>query len=320
MPNVSSQHLEHDLLPFGTDSELVDWIVPFVADGLSQDEPTIIITTAANLDLLREGLDTDANRVYLIDSDAWYVRPAAAIADYDSALRELTAGGASSVRLAGQLPQRLTEQEQVSWTRYESVLNRAFERLPLWAVCMYDWRVAAQRAMLEDARRTHPTVWEAGARRPSRRFLAPDALLSELPEPSSRPEGAPAVRLPIDRDPHGWRSAVAAAGSGSGLPPERVDEFLVAISEVAANAIRHGSAPVQLSAWVMPGEIVCEVRDHGGGPIDPLAGYLPPGGDGAPRGEGLARGMGLWIARQLSDTLAIRSERDGTTVRLAVAG
>jgi hypothetical protein len=29
--------------------------------------------------------------------------------------------------------------------------------------------------------------------------------------------------------------------------------------------------------------------------------------------------MGLWIARQLSDTLAVRSGRDGITVRLGVS-
>jgi hypothetical protein len=28
--------------------------------------------------------------------------------------------------------------------------------------------------------------------------------------------------------------------------------------------------------------------------------------------------MGLWVARQLSDTLAIQSGPDGTTVRLAI--
>jgi anti-sigma regulatory factor (Ser/Thr protein kinase) len=314
MPNVTRQQLEHDLLPFGSDAELVKGIVPFALDGLAQGHATVIVTTPGNIALLREGLGGHVNGVCMIDSSAWYGRPAAAIADYDSALRALTDGGAPYVRLAGQLPPRLSAGELASWTRYESVLNRVFEDRPLWVVCMYDSRVPPQRAMLEDARRTHPTVWKAGARQRSPCFIDPAALLSEIPEPCLSPAGAPTVRLPVDRDPHGWRPPVATAISRSGLSAERVDELLIAISEVVGNAIRHGSGPVQLSAWVTRGEVVCEVRDHGGGGIDPLAGYLPPGGDGTPRG------MGLWIARQLSDTLAIRCGPDGTSVRLAVVG
>jgi anti-sigma regulatory factor (Ser/Thr protein kinase) len=318
MPNVTNQRLEHDLFPFGTDTELVEGIVPFLRGGLAVGQPTIMVATPPDAALVREGLGPDANRVWVIDSDAWYVRPAAAIADYDSVLRELTDGGASRVRVAGQLPRRLTPGERLSWTRYESVINRAFEDRPASVVCMYDTRVEPQRAMLDDALRTHPTVLEGGARRVSPRFLAPEALLSELPEPTSPPKGEPAVRLRIDRDPNGWRGPVEAAGARGGLSRERVDEFLVAISEVVANAVQHGAPPVELAAWVAPGEIICEVVDRGGGAIDPLAGYLPPGSDATRRGEGLPRGMGLWIARQLSDTLAVRPGRDGTTVRLGV--
>jgi anti-sigma regulatory factor (Ser/Thr protein kinase) len=319
MPNVTNQRLEHDLFPFGTDTELVRGIVPFLREGVAAGQPAIIVATPADAALLREGLGPDADRVLVIDSDAWYLRPAATIADYDSVLRELTNGGGAQVRLAGQLPQRMTPGERLSWTRYESVLNRAFQDRPVWVVCMYDSRVEAQRAMLDDALRTHPTVWKDGARRPSPRFLDPEALLSELPEPTIRPAAGPTLRLRVDRDPDGWRERVAAAGVHGGLRRERVDEFLVAISEVVANAIQHGAPPVELAAWVTPGEIVCEVGDHGGGTIGPLAGYLPPGSDATATGDGPLRGMGLWIARQLSDTLAVRSGRDGTTVRLGVS-
>jgi anti-sigma regulatory factor (Ser/Thr protein kinase) len=318
MPNLTNHSLEHDLFPFGTDTELVEGIVPFLREGLAAGQPAIIVATSADAALLREGLGGDADRVWVIDSDSWYVRPAAAIADYDSVLHELADGGAAQIRLAGQLPQRMTPEERRSWTRYESVLNRALRDHPVWVVCMYDTRVEPLRAMLADALRTHPTVWEGGARRPSPRFVDPEALLSELPEPAGRLGDTPALCVRVDRHRNCWREPVAAAGVRGGLSRERIDELIVAIGEVVANAVQHGAPPVELAAWVAPGELVCEVGDHGGGPMDPLAGYVPPGRAVPLLDDGPARGTGLWIARQLSDTLTVRSGHDGTTVRLGV--
>jgi anti-sigma regulatory factor (Ser/Thr protein kinase) len=44
---------------------------------------------------------------------------------------------------------------------------------------------------------------------------------------------------------------------------------------------------------------------------DPLAGFVPPK-------PSASAGMGLWIARQLSDSFSIGSDEGGTTVRIAV--
>lgn len=317
MPNATRHRLEHDLFPYGTDKELVEGIVPFLREGLDNGEPGIVTATPRDAALLRDGLGADADRVQLIDSDAWYVRPAAAIADYDVMLRELTDDGASRIRVAGELPHHMTSGQRRSWTRYESVLNRAFEDCPAWIVCMYDLRVEPVRPMLGDALRTHPTVWHGAVREASPRFVDPEALLSELPEPTSRCLGEPGLCQRVDRDPSGWRDKLGAAGLEAGLSSERVDELLIAVSELVTNAVQYGAPPVELAAWISRGELVCEVADQGGGPIDPLAGYLPPGRDAGEAGEG-PRGMGLWIARQLSDTLAVRSGHQGTAVRLGV--
>ena len=105
---------------------------------------------------------------------------------------------------------------------------------------------------------------------------------------------------------------MAAALETQDLPAGRAEEFLLAVGEVVANALRHGHGCAQLALWHANDGVICEVHDDGPGVDDPFAGYLPPGSDQA------ARGMGLWIARQVSDTLAIRSGPDGTTVRLGI--
>jgi anti-sigma regulatory factor (Ser/Thr protein kinase) len=201
----------------------------------------------------------------------------------------------------------------VTWTRYEAILNKAFERSHLWAVCPYDTRTLPHR-VVQDAYRTHPTVWKAGRRTPSPGFVDPATLLRELPESIKIPVGEPNLRLPITGgSPDRWRHPVAAVVADSGLPADRVHEFLIAITEVAANALRYGGDQARLALWVTNDGIVCEVRDDGPGLDDPFAGYIPPTGD-----DDTPRGSGLWIARQLCDTLAIELGPRGTTVRLMV--
>jgi anti-sigma regulatory factor (Ser/Thr protein kinase) len=180
----------------------------------------------------------------------------------------------------------------------------------MWIVCLYDTR-ARSKQLIGDAQLTHPAVWDANRRQVNRRYVEPGVLLDQLPEPALTVAGQPSVRVSVDDDPHVWWRPVAAA-IVDGLPAERVDEFLIAVHEVVINPMQHGSGPVQLGLWTTADRVVCEVRDgDGGGLGDLFAGYLPPGGDAA-------RGMGLWVARQLTDALAIQSSPSGTTVRLVV--
>jgi anti-sigma regulatory factor (Ser/Thr protein kinase) len=303
--------LEHDVLFFGSDEQLVMATAPFLREGLAQGHAAVAITTPGKLGLLRDGLGADAARVRFLEAGRWYVRPAAVIAEYDAVVRGLVEGGAPRVRVVGELPFGSTPGEHASWTRYEAIVNQAFKRLPLWVLCLYDTRALSER-LIEDARRTHPTVREAGRRRPSADYVDPAVLLRQIPEPGLPVVGRPSVQLGIEGDSTGWRRPVAAAIAAHDLPAGRAEEFLIAVSEVVANAMRHGHGRARLRLWPTDGGVVCEVHDDGPGVDDPFAGYLPPGGDDA------TPGMGLWIARQLSDALAIRSGPGGTTVRLAI--
>ena len=97
----------------------------------------------------------------------------------------------------------------------------------------------------------------------------------------------------------------------AGGPREVVEDFLLAVDETTSNAVRHGSPPVGLRLWTAPGTLVCTVRDSGRGWDDPFAGYGPAHGDDLSAG-----GMGLWLARQLCDHVAIRHDERGNSVRL----
>jgi anti-sigma regulatory factor (Ser/Thr protein kinase) len=311
MTQGTDARLDHDALLYGSNEQLVTTMAPFLREGVALGHATVAVTSPDKLVLLRDALGADASKVRYIEAADWYVRPAAVLAEYDAVVRELVDGGAPLVRCVAELAFGSTAAEHTSWTRYEAIVNRAFERLPMWVVCLYDTR-ALPGQLVDAARRTHPTLWEAGQRRPSARYLDPALLLREIPEPALPVPGEPSMRLRVDRDSNGWRHPVAAAIEELGLAAGRAEEFLIAVGEVVANAMQHGDGTARLTLWESRDAVVCEVHNDGRDVDDPFAGYLPPGSDGTDEATG------LWIARQLSDALAIDSGADGTSVRLAV--
>jgi anti-sigma regulatory factor (Ser/Thr protein kinase) len=310
MAELAGAQLEHDAFLYGSDEQLVTAMVPFLREGLTRGDAAAAVTTPGNLALLRDRLGADAHVSYVEAAD-WYVRPAAAIAQFDAAIRELIDGGAPHLRVVGELPFGSTAGEHASWNRYEAIVNEAFKRAPLWVVCLYDTRALPEQ-LIEAARRTHPTLFETRRRRQSVDYVEPAVLLGQIPEPGIPVAGPPRLQLRIDGDPRGWRHSLAGAVEAEALPRGRAEEFLIAVGEVVANALGHGHGLAELTLWSTNDGVVCAVHDDGPGVDDPFAGYLPPGNDDA------AQGMGLWVARQLSDSLAIQSGAGGTTVRLGI--
>lgn len=90
-------------------------------------------------------------------------------------------------------------------------------------------------------------------------------------------------------------------------------ELVFAANEVATNAFEHGRPPVSVRLYRGAGGWSCVITDRGHGTVDPYAGVDSPlSGNPAPGGHG------LWLARQLCDSLTIVADPGGrgTTVRL----
>ena len=104
------------------------------------------------------------------------------------------------------------------------------------------------------------------------------------------------------------RAAVQAHVGQVGLPEDRAGEVVLAVHELAANAITHGAGHGRLRMWDLSGSLSCEVLD--GGPAD--------AGGGSPRPSEVAdpwptaAGHGLWLVRQVADQLDVRSGPRGT--------
>jgi serine/threonine-protein kinase RsbW len=87
---------------------------------------------------------------------------------------------------------------------------------------------------------------------------------------------------------------------------ERVDDFVIAVSEIATNAVRYGSPEAQLELRGDAGNaVLAEIRDTGRWEME-----VKPA-----EAEGHGR-MGLALARRVCDEVDIRPGPSGTTVIL----
>lgn len=104
------------------------------------------------------------------------------------------------------------------------------------------------------------------------------------------------------------RHAVATCAGESGLRGERLEDFVLAVNELLTNAVRHGGGAGRVAVWCAEDDVVCEVSDHGTG-----LGTVPPEKP-APDEPG---GWGLYLVRELTDTLHITTGPEGTAVRIS---
>jgi anti-sigma regulatory factor (Ser/Thr protein kinase) len=117
-------------------------------------------------------------------------------------------------------------------------------------------------------------------------------------------------RLGYRDDLRAVRDTVTGCAAHAGLAPGRTSDLVLAVSEVAANTLRHTQGPGTLQVWAADGEIICQVTDSGQ-ITDPLAGRRRPAADSFMHG-------GLWVVNQICDLVELRSGPDGTTVRMHV--
>jgi anti-sigma regulatory factor (Ser/Thr protein kinase) len=127
------------------------------------------------------------------------------------------------------------------------------------------------------------------------------------PPLSAPPDGARVLRY--ESSLAGVRAFAATEARQAGLAPNRAQDLVIAIAELAANTLAHTSGPGAVTFWATGDEVICQVHDQGQ-ITDPMAGQVRP----APDASG--GGRGLWLVRQVCDDVEIRSDRAGTTVRV----
>jgi transcriptional regulator with XRE-family HTH domain len=176
---ASPPMLQHQALVYATEEELVKTAGPFLAAGVERSEAVLAVTTSANLELLREHLGADAERVRLVESATWYGAPASALEAYKAFSTAKLEAGAPWVRIVGEpVWAGRSDSEVRLWTRYESLVNLVFASWPVTVLCPYDER-SLQPEIARHVRITHPHTIERGTMTSSPDYADPAGFVLE---------------------------------------------------------------------------------------------------------------------------------------------
>ncbi|WKV75824.1 sensor histidine kinase [Streptomyces sp. PCS3-D2] len=303
----------HPALFYRNLTEYVTGVSGFVRAALASDEPVLVAVPGPRLDALRDSLGpAGSTGITWTDMAELGRNPGRVLA----ALQEFAdRDPGRAARIVGEpvWPGR-SPAEVLEATRHEALINTAFADRPATVLCPYDV-AGLEPAVVDGARRTHPTLIEQGRELPSEAYTDAARVTADLDRPLPEPDG-PVALLAYARG--GLASVRAYAerwARGTALTAARRGDLVMAISEGAANSLCHGGGTGTLRLWSVSGPaagVVAELRDDGH-LADPLAGRRRPSLASA-RG-----GRGLWMIHQLCDLVEVRATESGFTLRLHLA-
>jgi anti-sigma regulatory factor (Ser/Thr protein kinase) len=309
-PSPTPATFRHEALLYAGEDEFLARAVTFIVDGVQQNESVLVVVSAQKIAALRDALNGAALDVQFADMAEVGHNPARIIPAWRDFVNK-NGGGARPLRGIGEpISDDRSDAALAECHRHESLLNLAFAGSgDWWLLCPYD-TTRLSDAVVEEAHRTHPYMFEAGRHRHSPLARGLDAISAPFDDPlPEAPHGAPEYVFD--------RSGLAAIrvlardmGVRAGLAPTRVSDLALAVDEIATNSIRHGGGRGILRIWIDDQAVFCDIRDAGR-LDDPLVGRRRPSPE-------QLDGRGMWLVNQLCELVQIRSSMAGTIVRLHV--
>jgi anti-sigma regulatory factor (Ser/Thr protein kinase) len=299
----SSDRFRHLALLYHGRSEYVAALTGFVQASRARGGAVFVAVPEHNAQLLRQELGDEAD-VTLVDMADLGRNPARII---PALLSYAGKHRGRPVCCIGEpvWPGRTAAEVQEA-IRHEALINLAFRDSAMTVVCPYD-SAGLPGSVIADVVRTHPSVIKDDQTMASVGYLGPPDLPPrcnrELPRPPAHAE-----TLGYAGDLRPVRSFVASRGRSAGLAPPRLLDLVLAISELAANTLRHTDGGGTLQVWQSAGKIICQVADSGHF-TDPLAWHRGQAHD-------LLGGNGLWLVNQVCDLVQARTGQAGTIIRL----
>ena len=125
---------------------------------------------------------------------------------------------------------------------------------------------------------------------------------------------------------HVLRAAVLTHAIAAGLSESRAVDVMLAVHELAANAVRHGAGSGQLRMEIVRGALHCQVSDTGpgdrNGQTTPGTAASTPGTAASTPGTAASTadpwpyepGHGLWLARNAADQITVVTDQEGSVV------
>ena len=285
-------------------SEYVAVLTGFIQASLARDDAVFVAVPEGNAQLLRQELGEDSARLFMIDMAELGRNPARIIPAVMQYARQHA--GRPACCIGEPIWPGRTAAEIHEATRHEALINLAFRNSPVTFVCPYD-SAGLPAWVIADAASTHPAIMKDGKPTASASYLGPSDVPPRCNRALPRPP-AYAEALGYRDDLRPVRSFILSRAKRAGLTPPRLLDLVLAISELAANTLRHTDGGGTVQVWRSKDKIICQVADTGQ-ITDPLIGHRAPPDE-------VAGGYGLWLVNQVCDLVEARTGQAGTTIRL----
>jgi anti-sigma regulatory factor (Ser/Thr protein kinase) len=285
------------------EAEYLDGVMEFLMPGLEAGEPIALAVPPQRASAIRSRVGDDVE-FEVLDVHEVARNPARII---PAVLTLLEGHAGRRLHYVGDFVWSGRSSEEIEETmRHEALINLAWPDAAVRVLCVYD-TAALDPAVICDVWSTHPWLMCGAAVQRSGSYggpAFPDGSDRPLPDP---PADAVEMTFRID-DLAAVRSFVAGWGDHAGLSADVRDDLVIAVNEVATNAIKYAPNVGRLRLWSAGGRTICQLEDRGhiG---DPLAGRHRPV-------PGVHGGLGLWMVNQLCDLVQTRTTPSGTTIRL----
>ncbi|MFZ0120351.1 MAG: ATP-binding protein [Pseudonocardiaceae bacterium] len=293
--------VHHGLLHPAT-ANLAATVAPLVADRLAHGEPVLAVLPPDTAERLRARLPA-VTGLHTTDPAEVYRHPGRVLGHYRAWIGATSSHGEPVTIVAAPDRDGDNAHRAALWMHIDAVTTVALAQCDLTLICVY----SDDPSTADSIRRAHPSLLN-GASVPNPNHLPAEQFVTRYPLPPPVELGEPALTTTIDHPVQlaGLRQVVAGHATHAGLPVHRCEDFVLAVTEVASNAIEHGVPPADVQFWTTLTSVICQITDTGWH-TQPLAGLLPP-----PTIH--RRGRGLWMAHQLCDQFYLWPQP--TTIRL----
>jgi anti-sigma regulatory factor (Ser/Thr protein kinase) len=301
--SADGRGLAHHALLHPATADLAATLTPLVTERLTRGEPVLTVLPSNTAAGLRTRLPT-LDGLHTTEPGGFYRHPGRVLSHYLAWIHDTRPDGRPvTIVAAPDLGSGGDAHRRALWMHIDAVTTVALAECDLTLVCVYPDDPSTADAV----RRAHPSLLN-GAVIPSPEHLPAHQFLASYPLPPPIELGEPDFTHTINHPTQlaGLRQIVAGHAARAGLPAARCADFVLAVTEIATNALEHGIPPAAIRLWITSTSVICQITDTGQY-TQPLAGLLPPL-------VTQRRGRGLWMAHQLCDQFYLWPHP--TTIRL----
>src|SRR3954447_13383367 len=227
----------HEAVIHAGDDEFLAAAVPFLREGLAHEDPMLVALTPGKLAKLRAALGSEAEgRVVFEDMTVLGANPARIIPAWQEFAERFGGPGRTLRGIGEPIWAGRSDDELVECHRHEALLNYAFAETPDFRLlCPYDTEALAPE-VVAGARCSHPHLSQG----PSADWTGLGPVAEPFGDPlPEAPETA--VRMAFAREsPSLVRRRLGTLAAGVGLADQRVDDLVLAASELVTNSVKYG--------------------------------------------------------------------------------